>query len=303
MTATSAFIDQGIYDFGVVLDPVVCGTLLRQIEATRDFSEGLFLTEAEFDRNPEYTGVNPVPGRNLLETLDTAFVDSAPAVVEQLSILLGDDYETLNRKVVCGVPETRIPEWVRRRILGNGVNNLGPYIRPEYRDITYFYGIDYHQDIIDWKDRSADFVTLYVYLDDVGKDDAPLHVLTGSHRFGATVFPHKLERLGAGRWRYTGDSGLSADLDERVLVGPAGYVAMWHSATLHGTMPTTADRQRISLRYLYAKKSGSSGEIDRVNETLRGALSLTSTRVDLGEDGAAVIRKNTINQQRGPVSE
>jgi len=82
MTATRALIDQGIYDFGVVLDPVVWGTLLRQIDATRDFSEGLFLTEAEVDRNPEYTGVNPVPGRNLLESLDTNFVDSAPAVVE-----------------------------------------------------------------------------------------------------------------------------------------------------------------------------------------------------------------------------
>ena len=36
--------------------------------------------------------------------------------------------------------------------------------------------------------------------------------------------------------------------------------------------------------------------IDAVNATLQGPLSLTSTREDLGPDGAAVIRQNTVNR-------
>jgi hypothetical protein len=300
MTVVDAFIEEGIYDFGTVLDAANCARLLQKIEATRDFGEGIFLTEAEFEANPQYKGTNPRPGRNLLEALeeDLAFIEQCPELVGSLTDLLGDGYETLNKKVVCGVPESRIPEWIRQRILGNAVNNLGPYIRPEYRDITYFYGIDYHQDIIDWSDRTADFVTLYVYLSDVGMIDAPLYIIPQSHRFGATVFPHKLEKLEQGKWLYTGDKGHSAEFRERALIGPAGYVAMWHSALLHGTMPTTADQQRISLRYLYSKALGQRAGIDQVNETLQGALSLPSTRVDLDEDGSAVVKANIINQNR-----
>ena len=66
---------------------------------------------------------------------------------------VGEGYEILNKKIVCGVPESSVPPWLRARILGNPVNNLGAYVRPEYRDITYFYGIDFHQDLIDYKNR------------------------------------------------------------------------------------------------------------------------------------------------------
>ena len=62
------------------------------------------------------------------------------------------------------MPATAVPDWLKARILGNPVNNLGAYVRPQYRDVTYFYGIDFHQDLIDYKAREADFLTLYVYL-------------------------------------------------------------------------------------------------------------------------------------------
>ena len=37
-----------------------------------------------------------------------------------------------------------------KKIDGVNVANLGPYIKQKYRDITYFRGIDFHQDIIDY---------------------------------------------------------------------------------------------------------------------------------------------------------
>ena len=72
-------------------------------------------------------------------------------------------------------------------------------MRPQFRDVTYFYGIDFHQDLIDFKDRDADFVTLYVYLHPVARDDAPLYPAGKQPHAGRHGVPHDLtQRLTAG---------------------------------------------------------------------------------------------------------
>ena len=293
----SNFIEAGAHAFEQKVDPAAATALLADIRKTRDFDHRLFLSEAEFDADPQYTGVNPRPGRNLLEQFEArlGFVEQAPHVVEALTALLGHGYEILNKKVVCGVPQSSVPEWLRKRILGNPVNNLGAYVRPEYRDVTYFYGIDFHQDLIDYKDRPADFLTLYVYLHPVTRLDAPLFLLTGSHVLGGTLFPHELTRTGEDTWSYRDGRGGEVATRQLILTGEAGYAAMWHACTLHGTQPDAADHERISLRYLLARGSRPSG-IDAVNQALRGPLSLNETRTDLGADGRAVIKKNIVNQ-------
>jgi hypothetical protein len=288
-------LDKGAHLFEQAVDPLACAELLARVRHLRRFDQGLFLSEAEFDADPHYTGVNPKPGRNLLEQMgDLAFVERAPPLVEALSTLLGGDYQLLNRKFVCGIPDSSIPEWVRRRVLGNPVNNLGAYVRPEFRDITYFSGIDFHQDLIDYKDRVADFLTAYVYLHPVSDRDAPLHLLEGSHRLGASVFPHDLARIGPCTWRYDNGQAGQMSTTECVLIGEAGFAAIWHACTLHGTRPTAADRERISLRYLFARGNAASATLDAVNSSLRGRLSLASTREDLAADGSAAISGNVL---------
>lgn len=295
--AVGNLIADGAHVFDQRVDPEAAAALLADIRATRHFDHRLFLTEAEFDADPQYTGVNPKPGRNLLERFDDrlGFVEQAPHIVEAVSALLGNDYEILNKKIVCGVPQSSVPEWLRKRILGNPVNNLGAYVRPEHRDVTYFYGIDFHQDLIDYKDRPADFLTLYVYLHPVTRLDAPLFLLTGSHVLGGTLFPHDLTRTSADAWTYGDRRGGQVETRQLILTGDAGYAAMWHACTLHGTQPDAADHERISLRYLLAQGSGRSG-IDDVNATLRGPLALNETRTDLAADGRAVIKANTVNK-------
>ena len=294
---TDDFIERGYHRFDAPVDPAAAGRLLAKIRATRAFDGRLFLTEAAFDADPQYTGVNPRPGRNLLEALEgeLAFVERDPMIVDGLTELLGDGYETLNKKLVCGVPDSAMPAWLKARITDNPINNLGAYVRPEYRDVTYFYGIDFHQDLIDFKDRDADFLTLYIYLHPVGAHDAPLYLLEESHKLGATMFPHDLSREGAG-WRYRDRNGGDAATRQTMLVGGAGFTAMWHACTLHGTQPDAADNERLSLRYLFAKKPGAKAALDDVNATLRGPLRLVSTRQDLDETGAARIKANTVNQ-------
>ena len=297
---TRDFIEAGRHIFPEPLNAVAAAELLRAIRATRSFDGRLFQSEAAFDANPRYVGVNPRPGRNLLESFEDrlGFVEQARQVVDALTELLGEGYEIINKKVVCGVPASAVPAWLKARILGNPVNNLGAWVRPEYRDITYFYGIDFHQDLIDFKDRDADFVTLYVYLHPVGAADAPLFLLEGSHSLGATLFPHDLTPDGADQWRYRDGRGGEVRVHQHVLTGQAGQVAMWHACTLHGTQPDAADHERISLRYLFGPKNGEGEGMARVNATLQGPLRLTATREDLASDGSAKVRRNTVNQGR-----
>jgi hypothetical protein len=289
--------ERGYHMFDAPVDPAAAARLLAQIRATRAFDGSLFLSEAAFDADPQYVGVNPRPGRNLLERFEAelGFVERDPAIVAGLTELLGDGYETMNKKVVCGVPATAVPTWLKARITDNPVNNLGAYVRPEYRDITYFYGIDFHQDLIDFKDRDADFVTLYVYLHPVGAHDAPLYLLEESHRLGGTRFPHDLARAGGG-WRYRDGRGGEVSARQVMLTGGAGFTAMWHACTLHGTQPDAADNERLSLRYLFAKRPGARGGLDAVNASLRGPVRLGDTRADLDEKGAARIKANSVNR-------
>lgn len=295
--AVEDFIADGAHLFEKPVDPAACAALLADIRADRHFDHRLFLTEAEFDADPQYIGVNPRPGRNLLERFDDrlGFVERDPNIVDALSALLGPGYTILNKKVVCGVSQTSVPAWIRERILGNPVNNLGAYVRPEYRDVTYFYGIDFHQDLIDYKERPADFLTLYVYLHPVTRQDAPLFLLKGSHRLGGTVFPHDLTATSDSSWTYRDGHGQSMETDQLILTGGAGFTGMWHACTLHGTQPDAADHERISLRYLLAQGPARAG-MDDVNATLQGPVSLTETRVDLDAAGAAQVKRNTINK-------
>jgi hypothetical protein len=300
--AVADMIAIGAHLFPEPLDPASATRLLQAIRAERTIDEHLFLSEAEFDADPVYRGVNPRPGRNLLERFSSelAFVEQAPQIISAMQALLGEGYRILDRKVVCGVPASTVPRWLKARIEGAPVNNLGAYVRPEFRDVTYFYGIDFHQDLIDHKAREADFLTLYVYLHPVGAADAPLYLLEGSQALGGTLFPHDLVRTGPDAWRYGDRRGGSVPVHQRVLTGPTGFAAVWHSCTLHGTQPDAADHERFSLRYLLERQKGGEAGIDRVNAALDGPLSLIDTRVDLALDGSATVRVNTINRLRPP---
>ena len=291
------FVERGVHRFHERVDASAAADLLAALKAERRYDETLFLSEADFDADPQYRGVNPRPGRNLLDKFSAQldFVEQAPHIVSALTELFGPDYELIDRKVVCGVPAKSIPDWLKARILGNPVNNLGPYVKPHYRDVTYFFGIDFHQDLIDFKDRDADFVTLYVYLHPVTRADAPLYVLEKSHSLGASVFPHDLTRTEDG-WLYRNGAQGQVQTEQLVLTGDAGFAAVWHACTLHGTQPDAADDERISLRYLIGPKAGAGAGIHAVNEKLSVPLRLPSTRVDLDDKGAAAIKANTVNR-------
>ena len=78
---------------------------------------------------------------------------------------------------VVGVPTEWLPEWVKNDTEDLMDANLGAWIKPEFQDMTYFRGIDFHQDLIDHKSRLSDFITLYVYLDNVDMKMSQLMII------------------------------------------------------------------------------------------------------------------------------
>ena len=299
------FRDEGIVRLGPVVDAARCAGLLRDIASTRAFGPELFLTEEEFRADPQRRGVNPRPGRaNVVDRFDLSFMTGAPGVRALLDALCGPGWNALLVKAVCGAPRAWLPAYVQEEIRDAPAAMLGPYVRPPYRDITYFHGIDYHQDVIDYPGRSSDIVTLYVYLGEVTSDDSPLYVLPRSHRFGATVFPHELRPCddGAGTLRYGDGRGRAMDVRPLMLTGAAGSAALWHACLLHGTQPVAESHARISIRYVIEKDAAVRTVLDEVNESIAGPLTLDTTRVDQDQDARTVLRGNLINRSTDETS-
>jgi len=298
--------EQGAHLFGEILSVEKTQALYRAMIAARAFDGDLFMSEAQYLAQENHFNANPTKIFNFLNDFDEElqFIEQDLRLRSVLGEVLGEDYEVVIRKAVCGVPDAWLPDWIRERIRDVNVANLGPYIKKPFRDITYFRGIDFHQDIIDWPQGRSEldpstFLTLYIYLHDVTEHDSPLHLIPGSHRFGATLFPHRLEPLGGNDWMYTDDQGNTTECKDQTLLGGPGYVGLWHNCTLHGTRPVAHESEqfRLSLRYLLGKSNGnrSTTGIDEINRTLQGDLRPVHTRRDLDERGAARVRGNIIN--------
>lgn len=297
--AMQTFEDEGFVDFGTIIDPELCDELASEIRKTRSFDSNLFLEQSEFEHlKPDAFNKNPRPGCNLLEDL-TGFseqIENSPQLTTFLTALLGPGYDIFRRKLVCGVSTAWLPEWIRQRVEGKPSNNLAHFIRPEHTDITWFYGIDFHQDLVDWKDSEPDFVTVYVYIDDVARGQAPLFILPRSHLAGEDSFPHHLTMTNAdaGTWTYKSRIGRECKSNQVILERPKGSVFCWHALTLHGTQPATVLEPRISIRYLIKKGQHNKHTlIQALNERI-GASGMSNPRHDLDAKGMPVIDYNQL---------
>lgn len=291
------FIKKGFKSFPHFFDFNKSKKLLFKIKKTRNFKE-IFLSKSNYQLEKKYIGVNPRPGRNLAEKIDTNFIFSNQKFQKEMEHVLGKKWRILGYKFVMGVPNKIIPDWIKREIDNNPVANLGSFIKEKYRDMTYFRGIDFHQDIIDFPDRKSDFITVYIYLDKVTNNSSPLYLLEKSHLLGASVFPHKLKKIKLKKFLYTNDFNKKMLVKSHKLIGNAGTMFYWHSNLLHGTQPHEDDKPRISMRILVEKNSiqSSNSLIDIVNKKIRGSLILSKTRTDLSREGKNKIKKNIINQ-------
>ena len=276
----SNFIDDGFVDLGPVLDKTKCRELLEKVYETRSFGPELFIDEKQYRINPKWSKNNPGPGINLTEKFNLDFIENDDSFKNSMIRVLGPDYKIMLKKFVVGVPSNWLPKWINNETENLLVSNLATWIKPEFQDMTYFRGLDFHQDLIDHKSRFSDFITLYVYLDNVDMKMSPLVVIPKSHIFGATKFPHDIKiEWDAKNCMYSDRRGNTANLNYKFLTGNSGQMYFWSALTLHGTQPQMADKPRVSLRYLIERsKTTDEFLIDKFNKTINFELSLNTTR-------------------------
>ena len=273
-----------------------CLSLLNKVIKSRNFKK-IWLSQKNYKNNKVLKTLNPRPGRNLIEKLDTSFIFSNEKFIKMIDLIMGKKWRVLDYKFVVALEKKMVPAWVREETKDAFIPNMGRFIKEEFRDITYFRGIDFHQDIIDFPHKKSDFATFYIYLDTVDKNSSPLILFPKSHIYGAKTFPHKIKKEGR-FYRYYKNSKDSIKIKPKSLTGKVGTMYFWHPCILHGTQPTFKDKFRISIRILIEKNQLKRNYlIDRLNNNIKGSLSVNSSRKDINnKTGKYIIKGNFINK-------
>ena len=287
----SEFSEKGWATGGTILDPKPCHSLRQWIDDRRPIDSTIFYhSEDAFNEKGRWS--NYAPGRadhNLLISpeVDLAFIENNYEFKCFATELVGKDYSIMKKSVIRSVPHSVIPDWMTGYLSEVGRPNLNPFIKDEFQDIQYFLSTDFHQD----KTRpNSNFVTVYIYLDEVDESDSALHILSGSHKLGMTHYPHLLRRshLNTSLWYYSDFNGNHETCTEETVVGQPGTVFSFHCLTLHGTGPNNSAAPRISLRYLLSKSpnSGTDSLLDRANRQVYGPHQISNARLDISVDGS-----------------
>lgn len=277
-------------------NPIQCSKLLKKVYQSRNFNK-IWLSEQEYKNNKILKTVNPRPGRNLIEKLDTTFIFSNAKFITLLNQIMGNSWRVLDYKFVVALEKKMVPNWVSNFTKDAFIPNMGRFIKEKYRDITYFRGIDFHQDIIDFPHKQSDFATFYIYLDNVDKNSSPLILFPKSHIYGAKTFPHDIKKEN-NFYRYYNNSKTSIKIKPKSLIGKSGTMYFWHPCILHGTQPTFKDKFRISIRILIEKNHLKKKYlIDKLNSKIKGRLSVKNSRRDINKKtGKYIIKGNFINK-------
>lgn len=276
------FIKNGYIQCDNLLDKKDCEQFLKKIYKLKNYNKNdLFLSEKEFLANPSIYKTNPGKNINnilLDENLALDFVFKNKKIDEIISKILGKSYNIDLSKIVMGIPDHWIPEWIKKILSSLGSsNNLNPFLKEKFRDVTCYYGAEYHQDSIDYSGskalKSKTFIVMYIYLSDVTETDAPIYILPTSQVYGAQKFPHEI-KYDENKIHYTPENKKKVSLDEVKLTGDAGTIFFWHSLLLHKTTIVKNSKPRISLKVVIEKNSKDQGLIDNIDEKISEKLIL-----------------------------
>lgn len=276
------FIENGYIKYDNLLDKKNCEQFLEKIYKLKNYDKtNLFLSEKEFLDNPSIYKTNPGKNINnilLDKNLSLDFIFKNEKIDEVISKILGKNYNIDLSKIVMGIPDHWIPEWIKKFLSSLGSsNNLNAYLKEKFRDVTCYYGAEYHQDSIDYSGskalKSKTFIVMYIYLSDVFETDAPIYILPKSHIYGAQKFPHEINYK-ENKIFYSPDKKKKVNLDEVKLTGDAGTVFFWHSLLLHKTTIVKNSKPRISLKVVIEKNLKNKGLIDNIDEKISEKLIL-----------------------------
>ena len=286
------FPHNGCANIGAILDPARSSALREWIDKRRPITPDIFYqTPEDFERHGRWSRY--APGRddhNLLLSpeLDLSFIEDNSVFRDTMTRLCGAKWQVMKKSIIRSAPRRALPEWLYEWMREVGRPNLNPFVKDELQDVQYFLTTDFHQD----KTRpDSNFVTFYIYLDEVDSDYSALQILGGSHKPGMNTYPHNLRRdyIDKSKWYYSDGNGNHETCHEHFVTGEPGSVFCFHCLTLHGTGYNDSESPRISLRYLIEMGGGMDDEsclLSEANKTVYGPTQLTMNRTDVGPDGA-----------------
>ena len=266
MDEAKKFINLGYLDFKDFLNKDLCKKLNHDISKIRGINKNTFLSKKDhLIKQKKNT-------KNILDNFNLDFIFKNKLFLKKIKFILGEDFELYAKRIVCGIPHKFFPSWISSNMDLNNIN-IGKFIKPKYRDIRYFNGIDYHQDFIDFSQERGNFITVYIYLSKVTKKMSPLNLLPGTHLGGPSIFPHNLN-INKKKIIYKLDGAKVINAKNKMLIGDAGDVWMWHSCLLHGTEINVASKPRFSLRLiLRQKKNCNNALMNKVNKKIKNIVS------------------------------
>mgnify|MGYP006172697919 FL=1 len=109
--------DNGFYIFDELLNEENIDNLFKKMTDARTFSADLFTSENEYNyMQKNHFDCNPTTDFNFLNKVsdDLRFIEENTAIKGLITEFLGDDYEIVIKKLVCGVPKSWRPDWVKK---------------------------------------------------------------------------------------------------------------------------------------------------------------------------------------------
>ena len=245
------FIDNGYLEFKNLLSKAECKKLNNKILKIRKIDEKIF-----FETKNEYQKYNnkKINSKNILDRFNLNFILKNKKFRSKIENILGKEYYLYASRVICALPHKFLPKWINSK-MDTGQPNLGNFIKPKFRDMRYFHGIDYHMDLVDFSKEKSNFITVYIYLDEVTKKMSPLNILPKTHLGGADSYPHNLLNK-KNKIIYKTHAKKKIFTKNKVLTGSAGDTWLWHGCLLHGTnFNVQGDTPRLSLRLILRQKN------------------------------------------------
>lgn len=247
-----------------VIDKLKAEELNNYLKNKFIVNKSIFQDENEFIKNQKKK--KKFNQSNILDNYDTSFIFKNKKFKKAIEKILGKNFSIEQKKVICSLPLKYYPKWIDK-YKKKDIPNLTAYLKPHYRSLRFFLGTDYHQDFMDHPKRKANYITVYIYLDKVGKNLSPLKILPKTHLGGADLYPHNLDKKGE-NLIYKARNGRNIKTKPKYILGEAGTTWFWHTCLLHGTSHNTQSIPRYSIRLILKKKKGARGIIDLVNKKI-----------------------------------
>jgi non-haem Fe2+, alpha-ketoglutarate-dependent halogenase len=110
--------------------------------------------------------------------------------------------------------------------------------------------VPFHQDAVYWPFTPTRTTTVWLAIDDVGADNAPLQFVPGSHRGGPIA--HEVLALDGTRVLGRRATGMAERPERAVNLLRRGQASLHSDLLLHGSDANTSDRRRAGLTLRYA---------------------------------------------------